>query len=266
MTYDLSGDLSKFGLPDIIQLLTTGQKSGELVVRSGNGRGGASLFFKEGNLVHAVCGENDGVKAFENLIRWEAGSFEFIPNREPRKRTMNTAAHVVLLQTFARLDEMHQIQQNLPPDDINLFIVAHIGNAPEITVEDWKVLALVNGRRSIARICQKFGDELKAKTTLLKLYKEGLISPEPPETDWRRLVPILRSSVEEKGERSLPPRIRTNLLIKTIDGKSHFEDIRRKLDISENDLLEDIKLLYEFRWIKFNETDHEKFQTLLPDI
>lgn len=179
---------------------------------------------------------------------------------------MNSAAHVMLLKTFARLDEIREIQQKLPLDDINLFIVANIKKVPDITTEQWKILALVNGRRTISRICQKFGDELKVKTVLLELLGAGLVSTDPPEADWRRLVPILRSSAEEKGERSLPPRIRTNLLIKAIDGKSHFEDIRRKMDISENDLLEDIKLLYEFRWIKFNETDHEKFKNLLPDI
>jgi hypothetical protein len=266
MSYELNGALGAFSILDVIQLLTMSQKVGELRLESEDGHETASLYLDKDNLIHAVYGELEGIQAFEALLGWKEGSFEFIPGRHPEKTTMDKAAFVTLLQAFARLDEMQKIQQDLPPEDINLYIVADIKTVPAITTKEWKVLALVNGKRTITRICRKFGDELTAKNLLLKLFKKKLISPDPPESDWRRLVPSLKPIAEKEGERFRPPRVRTNLLFKAIDGKSHFEDIRRKLDLSENDLLEDIKLLYELQWIKFNETDEEKFKNLLPDI
>lgn len=262
----LAGNLSTFPLTDIIQLFIISQKIGELRLLNEGSREGASLYFSEGTLVHATCNEMEGKRAFEAILKWKTGSFTFIPDEIPLKKTINQAVHVTLLDSLTRLENIEKMRQELPPDDINLFIVVDLDAIPPISTEIWKVLALVNGRRTIARICQKYGDELDAKRLLLLLLKKGLVSAEPPGSDWRRLIPYKVPTSEVQGDRPVPPRLRSNLLLRSVDGETHLEDIRRKINVNENDLMEDVKLLYELHWIRFSTVDEKVLKSLLTDL
>ncbi len=266
MSEKLTGLLSEFPLSDIIQLLIMTQKAGELGLRDLDHRRTALLYFDKGNLVHVVCDNAEGLEAFQAIIGWHEGEFKFTAGKLAPKVTIKKTSQETLIDTLARMDDIQEMDRELPVDDMNLFIKPEVDIVPSISVLEWKILALVNGRRTIQRICQKFGDELEAKRVLRELVRKGLVSTDPPESDWRRLVPSIKPAAEVEYDRVLPPRVRTNLLFRAVDGKSHFENIRRKLNIDENDLLEDMKLLYELQWIKFGPEDEKTFVKHVADI
>ncbi|NLI98409.1 DUF4388 domain-containing protein [bacterium] len=271
MSEKLTGLLSEFHLSDIIQLLIMTQKAGELALRDLDRQKTALLYFEKGNLVHAALDSADGqhsegLRAFQAIIGWDEGEFKFLAGKQTPKVTIRKTSQETLIDTLARMDDIKEMNKELPTEDINLFIKPELDIVPSISVLEWRVLALVNGRRTIQRICQKFGDELEAKRVLRELVRKGLVSADPPESDWRRLVPSIRSAAEVEYDRALPPRVRTNLLFRAIDGKTHFEDIRRKLQMDENDLLEDMKLLYELKWVKLSPDDERAFLKHLADL
>jgi hypothetical protein len=127
---------------------------------------------------------------------------------------------------------------------------------------DWKILSMVNGRRTIKRICQKIGDELVACSVLWDLLCRGLITKVHPDSDWNHLIPLRISPDEVKSERPFPHFLRTNLLLKTIDGHTSLKELGKKLNIEENDIIEDIKYLYDTHWIKFSAVQENVFAKL----
>lgn len=69
------GSLQDFSLPDLLQILSLGNSTGTLTVRS-EGRQG-QLFFKDGQLQGAKLGDRRDVHAGADLFIWQSGVFDF---------------------------------------------------------------------------------------------------------------------------------------------------------------------------------------------
>ena len=93
---------------------------------------------------------------------------------------------------------------------------------------------------------------------LLRLFDDD--STSSADADWESLIPILIPSRDLTADRPYPPLLRTNLLLKAIDGKTTLLDLMAKLNIKENELVEDIKLLYDTQWIKFTPSQETIFK------
>jgi response regulator RpfG family c-di-GMP phosphodiesterase len=99
----VSGSLREMGLPDIVQVLFHGRKTGKLNVRSG-GRNG-EIHFLEGNIANAIVGEMTGAAAFYALLKFEEGDFALDPGFIPPKRVMVESSEALLLEGMRRMDE-----------------------------------------------------------------------------------------------------------------------------------------------------------------
>lgn len=99
----VSGSLSEMGLPDIVQILFHGRKTGRLSVRSGGELG--EIHFQEGQVVHAISGKQRGAEAFYALLRYREGEFGLDPTFVPPVRVIETSAEGLLLEGMRRLDE-----------------------------------------------------------------------------------------------------------------------------------------------------------------
>lgn len=69
------GSLQDFSLPDLLQILSLGNATGTLTVRS-EGRQG-QLFFREGQLLGSRLGERKDTRAGADLFIWQSGVFDF---------------------------------------------------------------------------------------------------------------------------------------------------------------------------------------------
>ena len=99
----VSGSLREMGLPDIVQVLFHGRKTGKLNVRSGGKNG--EIHFLEGNIANAIAGELAGATAFYALLKFAEGDFALDPGFIPPKRVMVESAEALLLEGMRRMDE-----------------------------------------------------------------------------------------------------------------------------------------------------------------
>jgi len=81
----VAGNIAEIPLPDLIQLFSTGRKSGVLQLNKSEEEG--SIFFENGDVINAFYNDMTGDKAFYQLMRWDEGDFYLnsevtLPERE----------------------------------------------------------------------------------------------------------------------------------------------------------------------------------------
>ncbi len=250
--FRLSGELSTFPLPDVIQFLGMTRKTGELRIYNGQPDNWSSLFFQDESLLHAKCDKSEGMEAFLRIISRSNGNFHFFSDHSPEKSTINKPVHYLMLQVQNQLDELRNLNNILPPADTALMISPLVDPIPRLSTQDWLILSQINGRRSLEQIIRRSGNELESKKILFKLMHHHLIAPTPKSSiNISQLIPVPLTSEKTGSERPYPPRLRTNLLLKEIDGEKSLQQLSEHLNIKERDLLEDIRLLLDSQWIAF---------------
>ena len=101
----LKGNLRDMNLSDVIQTACKSRSRACLLVQSQDGQ--ASIFFADGNVVHAVLGSQIGEEVVYELLTWEDGEFELememdVPTLE---RTITVGWSGLLLEGMRRIDE-----------------------------------------------------------------------------------------------------------------------------------------------------------------
>ncbi|MBX3219254.1 MAG: DUF4388 domain-containing protein [Labilithrix sp.] len=99
----VSGSLREMGLPDIVQVLFHGRKTGKLNVKSAGNSG--EIHFLEGAIANAVLGSLTGADAFYAMVRFQEGEFALDPSFVPPKRLVAESAEALLLEGMRRMDE-----------------------------------------------------------------------------------------------------------------------------------------------------------------
>jgi response regulator RpfG family c-di-GMP phosphodiesterase len=99
----VSGSLTEMALPDMVQILFHGRKSGLLVIHSDGKRG--EIQFSEGQIFDATFGETMREEAFYEMLRLKGGDFELDPNFRAGERKIALAPESLLLEGMRRLDE-----------------------------------------------------------------------------------------------------------------------------------------------------------------
>lgn len=99
----VAGSLREMSLPDIVQVLYHGRKTGKLVLRAGAESG--EIHFLEGQVAHAIFAKRRGADAFYALLRLTDGEFSLDPTFVPEMRVIEESAEALLLEGMRRLDE-----------------------------------------------------------------------------------------------------------------------------------------------------------------
>ena len=102
-TKGIAGSLEELALPEMIQLLSHGKKSGNLVVSSHGRRG--EIHFLEGQIHDATFGNLRGEDAFYEMLLLQGGEFSLDPAFRPNARSIHQSAETLLLEGMRRLDE-----------------------------------------------------------------------------------------------------------------------------------------------------------------
>jgi response regulator RpfG family c-di-GMP phosphodiesterase len=99
----VSGSLAEMSLPDLVQILWHGRKSGALRLRRGAEAG--EVHFAEGMVVNAMWGKLRGEDAFYSMLRISDGEFAFDPNYKAEEVVIQASPESLLLEGMRRLDE-----------------------------------------------------------------------------------------------------------------------------------------------------------------
>jgi response regulator RpfG family c-di-GMP phosphodiesterase len=99
----VTGQLDNLGLPDIVQTLTIGMKTA-LVALSHDDQSGR-IWFRDGAVVHAKCGEIQGEAAFHLMARWTTGEFAIEHGVKSRRTTIECDPMFLVMESMRLLDE-----------------------------------------------------------------------------------------------------------------------------------------------------------------
>jgi len=149
---------------------SSGERLGSVLLQSG--------LVTEDQLVAAVRQQIED--SVFDLLRWELGEFAWEPGGE-----FDTEVHIavsvenLIMEASRRLDEFEVIRRKIPSGAAVLGMAA---TPPEgaveinITPDEWRILVLVDGSRSVNDIAQMVGlDEFGAMRVLYGLVSAGLI-------------------------------------------------------------------------------------------
>ncbi len=264
--FQLRGKLTDFNLQEVVQFLHMNRKTGELAIYADDHANIGSVFLIQGELVHANLKEISGTDAFNQIMMLDHGYFIFLAGRISQNLTIERPLEVLLMEAHVRHDELNHYRAELPPPETILSIVNNLESVPTVNTSEWKILSLVNGKRSIAGIAQKVADEHSALSALHSLMAKGLIAVTTVKSPMLALTPQPLPASQVNGERPYPPRLRSNLLLKAIDGHTTIKQLADGLKMEMAELAEDIRLLLDLRWISFNATDEKVWLNYCQDL
>lgn len=172
MNRDICGVLENTRCPEIIKILSLGKRSGKLSLNNGAVTG--NIFFRDGQVIHAQCGAHQGTKAIYELAVWTSGEYRFIVDDTPDVVTIDISMDDILAEAANRMRQMDRVTSLIPSSSATYSLEPDI-REKEINLKSiqWKILANVDGKRSIADIAQNVGlgvsDTMKVFYTLVKL-------------------------------------------------------------------------------------------------
>lgn len=99
----VSGSLQEMSLPDIVQVLWHGRKTGSLKIRSG--QNGGEIHFVGGAIYNAMWTNLRGEEAFYAMLALQQGDFALDPNFTAPQQVIMESPEALLLEGMRRLDE-----------------------------------------------------------------------------------------------------------------------------------------------------------------
>jgi hypothetical protein len=172
----LQGSLDDFPLPDVLALLASTKKRGELRVAGHHGAG--RVWMADGAVVAAEAGSaRVPVAVLFDLLRVEDGSFTFDPQADvPAGKP--TDLEPLLAEAQARLAEWHEIEAVVPSLDTSVELADELPS-PKVTVSasQWRILKAVAGGGTVDDVARVLDtDEFGACQAVKRLVDVGLVS------------------------------------------------------------------------------------------
>ncbi len=99
----VSGSLKEMSLPDLVQILSHGRKSGQLKLNIDQQVG--EIHFVDGEIYNALFEKLRGEEAFFRMLRHKDGRFELNSDFRAEQRVINMTSEMLLLEGLRRFDE-----------------------------------------------------------------------------------------------------------------------------------------------------------------
>jgi hypothetical protein len=261
------GDLASLPLAELLQFLHISGKSGVLVVNDATGRPRAVLHYLGADIIHATCDGIAGRDAVYAAMAHSTGRFQFFAGTlEHPQRTIHDSVQNLILEGLRRLDELTDMTRLLPHDDQLLYLAPDPPHDDiRLTAKEWRILSLVNGKRSIRQIIdtsQREDGEVRA--VLVGLLTADLIVDRHDDSYLDSMIPRTLRQNEVGTTRYSPPTLIANLLLKACDGTRSARELMAALNLEEREFLEELKLLVRTHWIHFA-SGHDAFERLCSE-
>lgn len=193
----LQGSLDDFALPDVLSLLSSTRKSGELQV-SGERGGEGRVWMDGGRIVSCETGATtDVVDTLFELLRFREGTFVFSADVAPPSIGEARDVAPLLQEASRRLAEWRVIEAVVPSLATRATLSAELPTpAVQLEAEQWKVLVAVANGGTVAAVANSMSlGEFSACKAVKALVDAGLVivdpvieTPAPREVDVEALV------------------------------------------------------------------------------
>jgi hypothetical protein len=174
----LQGSLETFALPDVLVLLASTKKNGELRVVGGKVDG--RIWVEKGQMVHSEVNghETASVDAVFELLRLDAGSFSFDADTDAPSRHEPDTVDLILADAQVRLGEWQEIARVVPHLDVLVdMAMTAPSNEVIVTAADWALLRSVAGGCTVGDLMRKLDvGEFETCKTVKRLVDEQFVS------------------------------------------------------------------------------------------
>jgi len=188
----LQGTIDTFELAEVVRLLAAGGKTGRL--RLEGSRGSGSVWVADGRVVatavdHAPLATDPAEAIFE-LLRFEDGSFTFVPGDEPAHPGEPADVDELLASSEAQLREWREIERVVPTTRATVVLRPELPRADVVLDKArWKIVATIGGGATVATVGDALGlGELPVSRAVKDLVELGVVElseervePELPE-------------------------------------------------------------------------------------
>jgi hypothetical protein len=246
------GDLSSLPLAELLQFLHISGKSGVLVVNDPGGRPRAVIHYLGSDIIYATCDGISGRDAVYAAMAHTTGRFQFFAGTlEHPERMIHDNVQNLILEGLRRLDELADITRLLPPDDQPLYLAPDPPHDDiRLTAKEWRILSLVNGKRSIRQLVEASGrEDGEVRAALVGLLTADLIVDHHDDSYLDAIVPRMLRQDEVRATRYSPPTLIGNLLLKACDGKRTARDLMAAFHLEERAFFEEFRLLVRTQWV-----------------
>jgi predicted component of type VI protein secretion system len=180
-TSSMSGSISEIPLPDLLQLLGTSKKTGQLIVRSEEDVG--KIHLRKGVVVFASINDLTEVRPLKSVYRmltWSQGSFDLAPlDDRPAPGEINASVQELLMEGLRQIDELNALHEKLP--DLNAQVAVPRPLAPQLSALsplELDVFQLAfNSEQLSAVLDASPGTDLETVKAVLHLLDAGFLVP-----------------------------------------------------------------------------------------
>lgn len=194
----IQGSMREAPLPDIIQLVSQGGKSGCFHVQQDAAK--ARIYLKDGRIVHAITNNGEGFEALMEVALWLEGTYRFEEGPQDVPATILKPNASVLMELGRRMDEWRVISQKVPSVELYPQSTLLPGEVPHgVNPREARLLGLATGYYSVAELAEatqkpvlNVAKDLYGLVMAGHVVLKGLRSGRPPklETPAASLVPV----------------------------------------------------------------------------
>jgi Domain of unknown function (DUF4388) len=171
----LDGNLNKFPLRELIEMVVYSSVTGVLELRTGADIG--QIFFRDGQPYHAAAGQRVGMDAIAAMFEERDSPFRFVADSEAQASTLWLDPWELIERGEAQARQWARIRVFIP----NLECVPALRDTPaanQIHIREtaWPLLSAVDGQRNVIEIAAYLNlVQLDACVALADLVEQGLI-------------------------------------------------------------------------------------------
>ena len=178
-TRTMTGSIDEIPLPDLLQLLGSSKKSGQLVVRSDDDVG--KIHLRKGVVVFASINDLTEVPPLKSIFRiltWSHGSFD-LGTLDERVLPGEISASVqeLLMEGLRQIDELNAIRDRLPELGAQLYVPRPL--EPKLTTLahlELEIFQIAHNHEQLATILnQSPGTDLETARAVLRLIDGGFL-------------------------------------------------------------------------------------------
>ncbi len=231
--------LEEFTLLELIHTAVNYQKTGVFKYETAAGDI-AEIYLEHGNIVHAKSGQIEGEDLLVDLFFRDHGRLSFKADVTTNARTIYSDSLELIITYAERVDDARKIERELPEVDTILVRsprpekgMAQI----DITLDQWQVLSLANGYRSIRDIIHDSGKgDALIKEMLVYLIEHGLlVNPKAIKNELQQVIDHLNMLLQACRVQIVHGALWDDLIRHTLEKAP--ENLTAQHVVFENDLL-----------------------------
>jgi len=215
----IEGDLKDLHLPGIVQVICVERRRFTLTMRRRGEEG--TIFFDDGEVVHARVGTTEGEEAVYQLLRWNDGTFRVSNHVTAPRRSVTARWSHLMLEGARRIDERQDREDQELTEGGTEPTLSEVEMERDSELEDALVPLLSRLQHACARLTEGVGGRRSTVTLQVLTDMVNMVMAFTEEQQGRAATIISLAEALDRASDAYP---RTRLLQAQADGRNRLSD------------------------------------------